>query len=318
MDRISIAATDAERILQQHGIEDTVSQVSYVEEGEASDVYTLTGRTGQYILKTYPDKWAVMEKESAMYQLLEAETVTPVPHVYGTSDDHSVIDRGYILMDAVPGRMFEAVSDTVQEPGLQSMYHDLGTILRDIHRVTFDEFGWLSSDGAVQPHESNRAFMEAKFMDVAEFAADIGEDAISATVHDTVEEYAPVFEECTTPHLLHNDYHEGNIIVQETADEAWTVSGVIDVANMTAGDPVSDIARTFYFVEDDTKRDALLDGYGDLPEQWDDRLPLYELHHALDIWKFIHKKYGEDAATNLKGEVTERLSNLDQSQHHYA
>ncbi|MFE2566723.1 hypothetical protein [Streptomyces mirabilis] len=50
-----------------------------------------------------------------------------------------------------------------------------------------------------------------------------------------------------------------------------------------------DVAKTdYYSVHDDQdKREALCDGYGTLPADWSERVGLYRLYHALELWDWF-------------------------------
>lgn len=72
-------------------------------------------------------------------------------------------------------------------------------------------------------------------------------------------------------------------------DGAQHVSGILDVENAVAGDPILDLAKTMcYSVRDDPdKRHGLLAGYGSLPAGWEEALDVYVLYHALELWDWF-------------------------------
>ena len=59
--------------------------------------------------------------------------------------------------------------------------------------------------------------------------------------------------------------------------------------NAVAADPLLDLAKTEYYSvrRDDTKLDALLAGYGFAPENLRERLTMYRLYHALELWDWF-------------------------------
>lgn len=66
------------------------------------------------------------------------------------------------------------------------------------------------------------------------------------------------------------------------------LTGVLDVENAVAGDPLLDLAKTDYYArEEPLRRSALLDGYGPLPDDGEIRLDLYRLYHALELWTWF-------------------------------
>ena len=44
--------------------------------------------------------------------------------------------------------------------------------------------------------------------------------------------------------LCHNDFHEGNILIEQDEGRGWQVAGFIDVENAIAADPMIDLAKT--------------------------------------------------------------------------
>ena len=83
--------------------------------------------------------------------------------------------------------------------------------------------------------------------------------------------------------LCHNDFHQGNVLV-----DGGTVTGFVDVEGAVAADPLFDLARTDYYALRDNPagRVAFLAGYGALPADWAERVTLYQLHHALELWNW--------------------------------
>ena len=89
--------------------------------------------------------------------------------------------------------------------------------------------------------------------------------------------------------LCHGDAHEDNVLVVPGPDGRWTISGLIDPANMHAGDPLVDLVRTDMFAikGDRTKLSGLLEGYGlggdRWPPEWEPRMFLYRILLVLEL-----------------------------------
>jgi hygromycin-B 7''-O-kinase len=80
-------------------------------------------------------------------------------------------------------------------------------------------------------------------------------------------------------------YHEGNVLVA-VEEGKWRVTGIVDVENAVSALPLLDIAKTDYYAikANEAKREGFLAGYGQLPINWRERVELYKLYHALDLW----------------------------------
>ena len=124
---------------------------------------------------------------------------------------------------------------------------------------------------------------------LAEFETRGGDAALRRTAAEYVETHHDLLAHAGAPVLCHNDYHEGNILVAEEEEGTWRVTGIVDVENAVSADPLLDIAKTDYYAirADDAKREGFLSGYGQLPRNWRERVRLYELYHALELWDWF-------------------------------
>ena len=116
---------------------------------------------------------------------------------------------------------------------------------------------------------------------------DFGRDAdLASAIERHVAAHTGVLADCRVPVLCHDDFHPGDIIVTGSYG-GWRLTGVVDVENAVAGDPLLDLAKTLLYAvgENKTKRGGLLDGYGgiDRPD-WEQAVELYQLYHALEWW----------------------------------
>jgi hygromycin-B 7''-O-kinase len=65
-------------------------------------------------------------------------------------------------------------------------------------------------------------------------------------VEEYVERHSDLLTQIRTPVLCHDDYHEGNVLV-DVVENKWRVTGIVDVENAVAADPLLDIAKTDYY-----------------------------------------------------------------------
>ena len=71
--------------------------------------------------------------------------------------------------------------------------------------------------------------------------------------------------------------------------EGWRVSGLLDLENVLAGDPLLDLAKAHCY---DRRRSeqtlaALIEGYGALRDDWREAVDLYVLYHWLELWDWL-------------------------------
>jgi aminoglycoside phosphotransferase (APT) family kinase protein len=131
-----------------------------------------------------------------------------------------------------------------------------------------------------------------------------GDPALRDRIEAHVAHRTGLFARCAAPVLCHNDLHEGNVLVAAT-DGSWEVTGFVDVENAVAADPLFDLAKTGYYAVkgDEAKLAALLDGYGPLPGDWAERLSLYRLYHALELWDWFAMIGSTAALASIAGDL---------------
>ena len=140
-------------------------------------------------------------------------------------------------------------------------------------------------DGIVDPHGSNRAFMEFQFAKkLAEFRKIVGDGGVAQQRAAYVSDHASAFDVCSQARLCHDDVYENNVLVHAGRGEL-KLSGLLDVENAVAGDPLLDLAKTWmYSIKTDmSKWAALVDGYGPLGDRAAERLNLYRTYHAVEL-----------------------------------
>ncbi|MEV0285602.1 MULTISPECIES: aminoglycoside phosphotransferase family protein [unclassified Kribbella] len=226
--------------------------------------------TTPVIVKAYtPDLAWKQAKEIHVYGLL-AGLGDQVPHVLQVED-------GFTVFSKLPG---VPLSET-DPPDWRATYEQLGRLLAAIHRIEQPAYGYLT-DRIIDPLPDNTQYMRRQFANkLKEFTGD-------RTLHNKIQQYADAHDVLpgTPPALCHNDFHEGNVLVDP---ETWRITGFIDVENAIAADPLMDLAKTMsYSIRGDTgKLDGLLDGYGDLPPDWCARTTFYRLYHSLELWDWF-------------------------------
>jgi hygromycin-B 7''-O-kinase len=160
--------------------------------------------------------------------------------------------------------------------------------LSAVHRVPQDFYGYLTTH-VLEPVPDNTAYMTRQFArKLQEFAERGGDPALHDRARAYAAERVALFARCVAPQLCHNDLHEGNVLVTR-ASGRWTLTGFIDVENAVAADPLLDLAKTDSYAirGDEAKLSGLVEGYGPLPGDWADRLRLYRLYHALELWDWF-------------------------------
>ena len=136
-------------------------------------------------------------------------------------------------------------------------------------------------------HPSNDAYLTFQFdKKLKEFINRGGDSSLAQRVARFASERRHLLQACTVPVLCHNDFHPRNILATKI-DGRLRLSGVLDFENAHAADPLMDLAKTLYCAPntDETKREALLAGYGPLgQDNWRELVAYYHLYYILEYW----------------------------------
>jgi aminoglycoside phosphotransferase (APT) family kinase protein len=190
-------------------------------------------------------------------------------------------------MTWLDGEPLSAVARQLDAAALDAVFRRMGQLLAAIHRITRARWGYVTTR-VVDDKPSNTAYMTDQFARKLRLFAELGGDpALGRAVERHVARHAELFAACVQPVLCHNDFHEGNVLVSRSTGQ-WRVTGYVDVEGVIAADPLLDLAKTDYYAirRHDDRRRAFLGGYGPLPADWAERVAVYRLHHALELWNW--------------------------------
>jgi aminoglycoside phosphotransferase (APT) family kinase protein len=286
-----------------------VEQIRPLAGGEISAVYELICRDPDesLVLKIYPDKWHFkMEKEIFVYGLMADDEEIPTPRIVIADDSKRHLNQNGLIMTKLEGRPLISIHERSAKDN-RRLYEQLGRVMRRIHAIELNAFGYVTTQ-VIAPHPTNREYMSFQFeKKLREFGEFGGDPDTAQAIAAHVEANRHLFDDCDAPVLCHDDYHEGNFIVTQDADGV-TLSGVVDVENAVAGDPLLDIAKADLYAigGDPAKWEGFIDGYGPLGVNWQARLRLYKLYHGLELWDWYasvgqHGRLGD--ASNILDDV---------------
>lgn len=257
--------------------------------GQLSSVYEVQcDGADSVVVKVYSEQWRWKQaKEVHVYRLLAQHGVGPVPSVLRAADG-GLNGSAVTVMSLIPGRPLLEVAAQLDGASLARVYRQMGAMLAAMHRIGQEGYGYLTTR-ILEPVPDNTAYMTRQFAKKLDEFRDLGGDsALRGALRIYVKRHVGLFASCAAPVLCHNDFHEGNVLVSPGAD-GWSVTGIIDVENAIAADPLLDLAKTecYSIRGDSAKFAALVDGYGPLADDALERLALYRLYHALELWDWF-------------------------------
>jgi aminoglycoside phosphotransferase (APT) family kinase protein len=306
---MSLTDAQAQAIVDRVAPGRSLARIGGFSTGEISAVFEIELADGPpaFILKVYPQTlhWK-MRKEVLVARLLDRKTTVPVPRILLTDDSRTLLDLNFLVMNRIEGETVIGLDQTLDAAETHTIYAQMGRALREIHAVTMESFGYLGPDGIVTPFTTNRAYMLSQFeRKLCGFTQLGGRPALAAQLDAYLKRSADLLDGCQRPVLCHYDYHSGNLLA-DRHDGKLQLTGIIDLENAIAGDPLMDLAKTIaYSVRDDaTKRAGLLAGYGPIERpDWEETLRLYQFYGAIELWAWWVQIGDRQRADNIVADL---------------
>jgi aminoglycoside phosphotransferase (APT) family kinase protein len=213
----------------------------------------------------------------------------PLPEILAADDSKALLPHNFALMTKREGRHVLSLLDELSDLELEEVNRQVGVILRRLHDVTFDAFGYVGVSGVVEPHATNADYMTFQFeKKLREFDRLGGDPKLLHQAERYVRERSDLLIDCLCASLCHDDCHEGNVLVLAN-DDHWRVSALLDFENAVAGDPLLDLAKTHCYARrpSEARLNALVEGYGEVRYGWREAIDLYAVYHLLELWDWF-------------------------------
>jgi hygromycin-B 7''-O-kinase len=260
--------------------------------GGNSGVFEVATSSGSaVVVKVYSEifDWK-LEKELYVYDRVQQHGLDlPVAEILAADQSRSLIPNNFVVMTKREGRHVLSLLDELSDRDLESINRQVGVLLRMLHAVTFDAFGYIGTTGVFESHPTNSAYMRFQFeKKLREFGELGGAEELHRTIERYVTERVELLTGCPRATLCHDDCHEGNILLLPTGD-GWRISGLLDFENAVAGDPLLDLAKVHCYSRrpSEARLTALVDGYGPLRDDWREALDLYVVYHLIELWDWF-------------------------------
>jgi len=288
---LQVPAPMAQSIVDQVASGCIVATVSRLHGGEIAAVYEIAfadPARRPLVLKVYPDDlhWK-MQKEVTVAALVQNRLSVPAPRILLADDSKRLLELNFILMSKLDGSILGEVEKALTSAQLRDAYVQIGRLLREFHRIRMEAFGYIGPKGIWTAHPTNQAYLTYQFQrKLKEFGERGGSAELAQRVAEHVTKRTRLFDGCSQAVLCHNDLHAGNLLAT-IGDGELRLTGVFDFEGALAGDPLMDVAKALYYL-DEPRRRALLDGYGALDrEHGSETLDLYHLYFVLELWCWI-------------------------------
>jgi aminoglycoside phosphotransferase (APT) family kinase protein len=285
---LQVSLPTAQSLVEQVVSDRAVTTVSRLYGGEIAAIHEIAFADPAHrplVLKVYPDdlRWK-MQKEVTVTGLIEDRLSVPAPDILLADDSKRLLPLNFILMTRLDGSRLGQLEEDLTPEQLASAYGQIGWLLREFHCIPMEAFGYIGPTGIWTAYSTNHDYLTHQFQrKLGEFAERGGDAALAQRVAGHVVERADLFKGCSQAVLCHNDLHAGNLLATIDND-GLRLTGVVDFEGALAGDPLMDVAKALYYLDEACTR-ALLAGYGAFDrEHWSETLDLYHLYFVLELW----------------------------------
>jgi Ser/Thr protein kinase RdoA (MazF antagonist) len=243
---LDLDVATAERLIALADRNQRAVAVTRLTGGSNSAVFDVRTSDGSaVVVKVYSDlfHWK-MKKEVYVYDLLRQYGIdSVVPAILAADDSKTLLLQNFLVMTKLEGQHVLSLLDQLDEQELMQINRQVAAILRTLHEVCFDEFGYVGTHGVVEAHSTNFDYMRFQFdKKLREFDELGGDKRLRRKIERHAAERGELLVGCPRPSFCHNDCHDGNVLVLP-APNGWCVSGLLDYENALSVDPLLDLAK---------------------------------------------------------------------------
>jgi aminoglycoside phosphotransferase (APT) family kinase protein len=203
-----------------------------------------------------------------------------VPRILGFDEEAAVLSR-------ISGVELGTVLRELTSEDLATVSEQLGATVKALHSLVQPAFGYLLA-GVHEPAATNAEYLARTFdAFLSDWSRYGGEPEVAKSIDKMFSDRADLFDLCEQAVICHDDLNPANILIERRLG-GWQLSGIIDFENGRAADPLMDIAKAGYYlfssVFEILDRSAFIRGYGGLPEEAGELVPVYRVWSDLEMW----------------------------------
>lgn len=185
---------------------------------------------------TYWDDVALMRREHDSSPFF-ASIAPLLPKTVFADFTHQIIGRDFIVQTFIEGDRWSDVEDELTEDQNTALWRQCGAIVKRMHESTGERFGYP------HPGRSFTSWHDVILDRFARISKDLQEYQVAiprfSNIADIVRRSPAIFNEVSTPSLLHGDLWTFNLLIARDHGEPRIV-GVLDTERAWWGDPLAD------------------------------------------------------------------------------
>ncbi|MFK7904444.1 MAG: phosphotransferase family protein [Chitinophagales bacterium] len=245
-------------------------------------------------------------REKMAMELLKENKIL-VPEVIALDESRTILPHDFLICKRIKGKELYQVWETLEEKIQMQLCSEMGEILAKIHQVYLPKFGAILPDGlqfetwsACILHKLQLAIEEAKTLQLFE-------ERMYQKVQQIFDNHTALLDTVKNASLVHNDYHLGNVIVNE-----GHIAGILDFEWCFAGDPEYDFREPLTFEGVTDKLLLNYQKYRPLSAEYPPKSHLYRLllYLQLSVLATMHN-WGEESTLSYRKRFEEILGSFD-------
>lgn len=291
-----------------------IAAIKTLEGGYCNAVYEVVVENTAYILKIAPKKEITMmsiEKdllvtEANVMQLLNEKTEIPMPVLLAYDDSCVICDSAYLVMSKIKGRLFTESYEALGSKKIDAIKYELGRHLKSMHDIKNNRFGFYPD--SYEKFPTLREFVLDMFRKVLDDGIRNQVDLIHMSYDELwkrIDSDSNIFDEVTTPCLVHWDLWDGNVFV-----EGGKLSAIIDFERAMWGDKLMENEFSAFSLPNP----HFLKGYGQtsFSENEQKRIRYYILYRMLIMLiEGSYRHYPDDSQYQwVAGEFAKWIGNI--------
>ncbi|MFC2076227.1 phosphotransferase family protein [candidate division KSB1 bacterium] len=229
------------RIVKHHlDVEVTPESTKEVLTGLFNTSFFLTAGSRELVLRIAPlgdegllfYEKGMMVTEPMVHRLIREKTDLPVPEIIAYDDSGGIIPNRYLIMQKLPGRPLSDVSLSAEM--LEEIQEELGGMVRKLHDIGGDSFGYNGRDKVMTPRDNwPDAMLEMISLILGDCCAvGIYNDQEAEEARKLFEKQRSLLDHEVTSTLLHMDLWQENILIGDDN----RISGIVDIDRSIWGD----------------------------------------------------------------------------------
>nr|MDO8109994.1 aminoglycoside phosphotransferase family protein [Candidatus Sigynarchaeota archaeon] len=247
-----LTSEQIDRLVRYHfGPDAKVGQVTELTGGWFNTAYlvTIPSRGFETVLKVAPEPGTevhtyetnAMAIEIATTELIREKTTVPVPKIYASSFDRSIVNRDYFFMEKLKGKPWNMVKKHLSKVANRALEDKVADFQMQLNSLKGRWFGSvvLQDNGKIKEQSWYSAFsqlVEWMISDYSRFGVIMPRGWTS--IRDLLEKSRPAFDAVAEPRLVDWDLWQGNVFVSGYDTPAPAITGIIDHERALWGDPL--------------------------------------------------------------------------------